>query len=279
MAQDNPVAGALTADCVRNYELGNVVEYPIDAAVCIYQGSPVIMDGVTPGFANVPETAAGAGTFVGFAIRRRDNRVGAVQFIGDAPGSGLAGALRVRVNDKGKVVLWVAGSPTKVGVLVYCSTSDTFTITKPASGAAYPIGRIAEFTSDAVTNSLTRCVVEYSAFAADVVDDQQEAVTAPVLYAASGAIALPTLPFTDVLITKAGVAVMTLALPTTVVDDGKRIRITSNTAFAHTVTTPASGFNGATHIATFAAAVSNNVLLEAQGGTWNVIENQGVTLS
>ena len=278
MPQDNPVQGALTADCVRNWELGNIVEYPIDANVCIFQGSPVIVDGVTTGFANLPETAGGAGTFVGFSFHRRDNRVGAAQFVGDAPGSGLAGALRVRVNDKGKVVLWVAGSPTKIGALVYCATSDTFSVTKPASGAAYIVGRIAEFTQDAVTNSLTRCVVEYNAFAADLLSDMSE-VSAPVAYAASGAIAPPTQPFTDVLITKAGVAVMTLALPVSGTDDGKRMRITSNTAFAHTVTTPASGYNGALHIATYAAAVGNNVLLEAQAGTWNVIENLGVTLS
>ena len=43
MPQDNPVQGALTADCVRNWELGNIVEYPIDANVCIFQGSPVIV--------------------------------------------------------------------------------------------------------------------------------------------------------------------------------------------------------------------------------------------
>jgi len=275
MPQDNPVQGALTADAVRNWELGNVVEYPIDANVCIYQGSPVIVDGVNVGYANVPETAAGAGTFAGFSFHRRDNRVGAAQFVGDAPGSGLAGALRVRVNDKGKVVLWVAGTPTKIGALVYCSTSNTFSVTKPASG--YPIGRICEFTQDPVTNALTRCVVEYSAFLTDLISDTAEA--AEVTYAASGAIALPTQQFTDVMITKAGVAVMTLALPTAGVDDGKRMRITSTTAFAHTVTTPANGFNGATHIATFAAAAGNNVLLEAQGGTWLVIENTGVTLS
>ena len=94
MSQDSPVQGSLTADCVRNWELGNVVEYPIDANVVIFAGSPVIVDGVTAGFANVPETAGGAGTFVGFAIKRRDNRVAAIQFIGDAPGSGLAGAAR-----------------------------------------------------------------------------------------------------------------------------------------------------------------------------------------
>jgi hypothetical protein len=278
MSQDSPVQGALTADCVRNYELGNVVEYPIDANVCIWQGAPVIVDGVTPGLANLPETAGGAGTFVGFAIKRRDNRVGAIQFVGDAPGTGLAGAIRVRCNDKGKVVLWVAGSPTRIGALVYCSTSNTFSTLKGASGAAYIVGRICEFTQAAVSNSLTRCVVEYSAFDSDLVaDDVAQAAATP--YAVSGAIAPPTQPYTEALITKAGVAVMTLALPVAGVDDGKRLRITSDTAFAHTVTTPATGFNGTTHIATFAAAIGNNVLLEAQGGTWLVIENTGVTLS
>jgi hypothetical protein len=277
MSQDTPVQGALTADCVRNYELGNVVEYPIDANVCIYQGAPVILDGVTTGYANNPETAGGAGVFVGFAIKRSDNRVGAAQFIGDGPGLGLAGSRRVRCNDKGKVVLWVAGSPLKVGALVYCSTSDSFSVAKGASGAAYIVGRICEFTQDAVTNALTRCVVAFDAFCSDLIADV--AASAQTSYAASGAVALPTERFTDVLITKAGIAVMTLALPTTGVDDGKRMRITSTTAFAHTVTTPASGFNGSLHIATYAAAAGNNVLLEAQGGTWEVIENVGVTLS
>ncbi|HMH17192.1 MAG TPA: hypothetical protein VK572_03490 [Burkholderiales bacterium] len=166
MPQDTPVQGALTADCVRNYELGNVVEYPIDANVVIYQGAPVIVDGVNVGFANNPEIAVGAGVFAGFAIKRSDNRVGAISFVGDAPGSGAAGARRIRANTRGEVVLWVAGAPTHVGATVYCVTSDTFTVTAPGSGSKYPIGRIAEFTQDPVTNSLTRVVVKYDAFGA-----------------------------------------------------------------------------------------------------------------
>jgi len=276
MGQDTPVQGALTADCVRNYELGNVVEYPIDANVCIFQGAPVIVDGVTPGYANNPETAAGAGTFVGFAIKRRDNRVGAIQFVGDAPGSGAAGALRIRANDKGKVVLWVAGAPTLVGQLVYCSTSDTFSIAKGA-GVAYVVGRICGFTQDAIANALTRCVVEYDAFASDLIGDEQAGV--PIPYPVSGAIAIPSGRDTSVLLTKPGVGVYTLALPVAGADDGKKIRITSTTAFAHTVTTPATGYDGATHIATFAAAIGNGMLLEASGGTWLVVENTGVTLT
>src|SRR4051812_49252056 len=63
-----------------------------------------------------------------------------------------------------------------------------------------------------------------------------------------------------VIITKAGVAAMTLALPVAGAqsaggDDGKVLRIISATAQAHTVTTPVAGLNGASTIATFAAAI------------------------
>jgi hypothetical protein len=50
--------------------------------------------------------------------------------------------------------------------------------------------------------------------------------------------------------------------------DGRVIRILSNTAFAHVVTTPANGINGSLHILTFGAAVGNSVELEAYNGTW-----------
>lgn len=276
MSQDNPVAGALTADCVRNYELGNVVEYGLDANVVIYQGAPVIVDGVVAGLANNVETAAGAGTFAGFAIKRSDNRVGAIAFVGDAPGSGLAGARRVRANNRGKVVLWVAGSPTTVGALVYATTSDSFTSVKPGSGAAYIVGRIAEFTTDAITNSLTRCVVEYDAFTSDALSGETRAFTT-TLYPANGAIA-PN-EGSAVITKSSAIAVMTLALPIAGTDDGKRLEIRSATARAHTVTTPALGYNGATHIATFGGAIGDGMELLAYNGTWLVMSNTNVTLS
>jgi hypothetical protein len=273
MAQDYPVTANLTSDVVRNYELGNVCEYGIDANVVIYQGSPVIVDGVVAGLANVPETAAGAGSFAGFAIKRRDNRVGAIQFIGDAPGSGLAGALRTRVNTVGRILLWVGGLPTVVGLLVYCTASDTFSVVKGAG--AYVVGRIVEFTQDAVTNTLTRCVVEFNCFAADALAD--EAGGAPFLnYPANGAIG----PYSGTaFLTKAGVGVYTLALPVAGTDDGKMLQIQSSTANAHTVTTPANGFNGATHIATFGGAIGDNITLRAQGGRWLVVDATNVVLS
>lgn len=61
--------------------------------------------------------------------------------------------------------------------------------------------------------------------------------------------------------------------------DGQILRITSATAFAHTVTTPANALNGAKHIATFAGAVGNGIELHAYNGQWIVFMNNGITLS
>lgn len=87
-----------------------------------------------------------------------------------------------------------------------------------------------------------------------------------------------------VFITKASAEALTLALPTAGLpsaggDDGKELEIVSTTAYAHTVTTPASGLNGASHIATFGTAVGNNIRLKAYSGGWYVISSIGITLS
>lgn len=81
-----------------------------------------------------------------------------------------------------------------------------------------------------------------------------------------------------VLLTKAGVAAMTLAAPTTVTDDRKILRIISTTAQAHTVTTPAASLNAGT-TATFAAAVGSSLALMAYGGKWYSVSTLGVTLT
>lgn len=100
--------------------------------------------------------------------------------------------------------------------------------------------------------------------------------------AASGAIAVKE---GTVVITKSsGAAVMTLALPvagaqTAGGDDGKVLRIVSTTAQAHTVTTPATGYNGATHIATFAANIGSAFELVAYNGSWYMLNTIGITLT
>ncbi len=96
---------------------------------------------------------------------------------------------------------------------------------------------------------------------------------------ASGAV-LPHVAATYV-ITKAGVAALTLAAPTTVVDDGRIIVITSGTANAHTLTATGLFNSGAaaTDLATFAAFAGATITLMAYAAKWNVLSSNGIVLS
>lgn len=82
-------------------------------------------------------------------------------------------------------------------------------------------------------------------------------------------------------ITKAGVAALTLAAPTATVDDGKIIVITSNTANAHTLT--ATGLlqtgTATVNLATFAAFAGASITLMAYQGKWNVLSLNAVVLT
>ena len=85
-------------------------------------------------------------------------------------------------------------------------------------------------------------------------------------------------------ITKAGVAAMTLAAPTAGLpaaggDDGRVLTVVSTTANAHTVTTPSNKVNGASSVLTFGAAVANFVTLIAYQGVWYVLAKTSVTPS
>jgi hypothetical protein len=83
------------------------------------------------------------------------------------------------------------------------------------------------------------------------------------------------------MITKAGVAAMTLAAPTKTLEDGLRMEILSNTANAHTITATGLYADGAGHVnlATFAAQIGARLELEAFQGKWFVRSAQGVTMS
>lgn len=70
------------------------------------------------------------------------------------------------------------------------------------------------------------------------------------------------------LITLAGIAALTLAAPVAGQDDGKELKVISTTANAHTITTPASGINGAYHVFTFAGYIGNSVSFTAYNGIW-----------
>lgn len=76
-------------------------------------------------------------------------------------------------------------------------------------------------------------------------------------------------------------AAPTAGLPAAGGDDGKILRIAAATAQAHTVTQTTPGFNSggsSKDVATWAAAIGNNLELLADNGVWIVLENTGVTL-
>lgn len=103
-----------------------------------------------------------------------------------------------------------------------------------------------------------------------------------VEYSVSGAIAIPATARTTVVLSKAGVAAMTLGAPGKD-QDGNVLFITSNTAQAHTVTATSllnDGASGAPHTtATFAAQKGAGMTLEAYQGLWQVKGLVNVTIT
>jgi|SRR5882724_327726 len=111
---------------------------------------------------------------------------------------------------------------------------------------------------------------------------------------ASGATDALPVADADVFVTRAGVDAMTLGTPKAGVypagtavmqalgdpqDDGKRLRVVSTTAQAHTITTAANKINGNKAVATFAAAIGNWIEFEAFNGIWYVVGSLGITLT
>jgi len=82
-----------------------------------------------------------------------------------------------------------------------------------------------------------------------------------------------------VVLTKAGVAAMTLAAPTAGTDDGKILHIVATTANAHTVTIAngLSGAGAAADVGTFGGAVGDRVSVIAYNGIWYPLINVNVT--
>lgn len=105
-------------------------------------------------------------------------------------------------------------------------------------------------------------------------------IPAPLTYiSASGAVAVSD---QFGIITKAGVAALTLAAPT-LADDGVEITITSTTAYAHTLTATDLIHDGVTggakDLATFAAFAGASITLRAVNLLWHVISSTAVTVS
>lgn len=99
---------------------------------------------------------------------------------------------------------------------------------------------------------------------------------------ADGAITVPTGNISHY-ITKAGVAVMTIADPTATTHDGVQLRFVAATANAHTLSNAAgSGFfssGGATKdVATFGGAIGDRITIEAYQGKWYIVDSLNITL-
>lgn len=96
---------------------------------------------------------------------------------------------------------------------------------------------------------------------------------------ASGAVIIKP---STVIITKAGVAALTIADPATT-DNGCEMAFISSTANAHTLSNAAgSGFNAggaASDVGTFGGAIGDNIVIVAYGGKWLVKSKVNVTLA
>jgi hypothetical protein len=101
---------------------------------------------------------------------------------------------------------------------------------------------------------------------------------------ANGVIPVPAdvRPVTVNLVKATALSSTTLAAPS-VANDGSKLTITSQTAAAHVITATSlinDGASGAPHTTlTFAAFAGASIVLQAQDGLWNVISNNGVTVS
>lgn len=105
----------------------------------------------------------------------------------------------------------------------------------------------------------------------------ESALLGATKYTAAGAIAIAK---GAALLNAGSAAAMTLAAPTAGTHDGLELTIVALDAFAYTVTAPANAINGNKHIATWTAAVGNNINLIAWNGAWYTCDTErGVALT
>lgn len=148
----------LTVDTARDYEIGNVNEFPVVAADIIYEGAAT---GLVTGTGHArPLTSADK--FVGFCEKQADNSTGA------------AAAINVRTIKKGAVKLAVTGAViTDVGAAVYASDDNAFSFVG-TSGVF--IGFVRRWVSSGyaiVEFDVDNFVDPHEGFTAETVDDNK----------------------------------------------------------------------------------------------------------
>lgn len=139
----------LAADNPRIYEAGHddyENELPIIAADIVYDGAAVGELNDSGTFQPLNLGATTVDKFGGFAVEQCDNS------------SGAAGAKRIKVKQRGRVILSVTGASaiTDYDKDVWATDDDTFTLTY-AAGAIW-IGKVARWMAG------TKCVVSFVAF-------------------------------------------------------------------------------------------------------------------
>ena len=122
----------LTQDTPRDYQLGDIEEYPVIASDIIYEGAAVGEN--ASGYARPLEAGD---PFLGFAEQQADNSAGA------------AGAINVRVKTRGRVQASIATLAITANdrVACYMSDDDTFTLTSTSNSL---IGYVSRFVSSGV---------------------------------------------------------------------------------------------------------------------------------
>lgn len=122
----------LAKDTPRTYEIGDRGEFPVIASDIIYEGAAVGENG--SGYAR-PLTAGDV--FLGFAEKKADNS------------SGAAGAIKVRVIEKGKIKAPISSLAVTANdrAAVYMSDDNTFTLTATSNSL---IGYVARWVSTGI---------------------------------------------------------------------------------------------------------------------------------
>lgn len=119
----------LAADLLRDYQLGEIEEYPVIAADIIYQGAAVGENG-----SGYSRPLAAGDVFQGFALEQVDNSAGS------------AGDKRVKVRTRGRVVLPISAIAITANdrPAVYASDDNAFTLT---AGSNSLIGYVSRWVS------------------------------------------------------------------------------------------------------------------------------------
>jgi len=130
---------ALSANTLRDYQVGEKETLPVKASTQIFEGAAVGEDA-----AGYSRGLVAGDPFQGFAEAEADNSAGA------------AGAINVTVKTKGRIVLAVVGTSitSNDGPAVYASADGTFTLTSTSNTK---IGYVSRWISG------TNCVVEFDA--------------------------------------------------------------------------------------------------------------------